>query len=156
MLDVSSITKRLSKCRYHVTPKEQSFLEKCETSELQDRLELDSNDTIAIVAYSEALETMAIKSELIDSLLIEEMSSAIDGYQETSELINSESVSRALLPKAKEVIHDCYVLTRQGTDSHEDTYRQTHEEFGYDLLQSLTHIYAKSFIRQYYLPIKTR
>ena len=53
---------------------------------------------------------MANKSGLISPLLIEEMSSAIDGCQETSEFINSECASRALLPKDKEVIRDCYIL----------------------------------------------
>lgn len=119
---------------------------------LEEPLELDSNDAVALMAYGEAIETMAIRNELIDSLLVEEMSHEIDRYRDTSESINSTRVSKALLPKAKEVIHDYYISTTKDGVSHEDTYRQTHETFDVDLLQSLTHIYARTFIRQYYCP----
>ena len=152
MMDLSAIAKRLSKLRHPDAQDKSSRVDKCGTSEVQNPLGLDSNDAIAMVAYSEVLETMSIKSELIDSMLVEELSSAIDGCQETRALINSRSVSKALLPKAKEVIHDYYVTTRQGSEHHVDTCRLTHEEFDVDLLQSLTHVYAKSFIRRYYCP----
>lgn len=36
--------------------------------------------------------------------------------------------------------------------SREDTYRQAHETFDVDLLQSLTHTSARTFIRQYSAP----
>jgi len=143
--------KRLSRHSSRLGPASASS-HACKALELHAPLELDSNDALAVMAYSEALETMAIKNELIDALLVEEMSHEIDRYRETSESADSRSVSKALLPKAKEVIHDYYVSTTKDTVSHEDTYRQAHETFDVDLLQSLTHTYARTFIRQYYCP----
>lgn len=152
MLDLPLFLKRLSRHGSHAGPAGRTLLRGCETFEPEKPLELDSNDALAVMAYGEAIETMAVKNELVDALLVEEMSHEIDRYRETSESADSTSVSKALLPKAKEVIHDYYVLTTRDAASHEDTYRQTHETFDVDLLQSLTHTYARTFIRQYYCP----
>ena len=152
MLDLPLFLKRLSRHSSRLGSASQTALRGCETFEPEKPLELNSNDALAVLAYGEAIETMAVKNELVDALLVDEMSHEIDRCRETSESTNSRSVSKALLPKAKEVIHDYYVSTTKDAVSHEDTYRQTHETFDVDLLQSLTHTYARTFIRQYYCP----
>ncbi len=152
MLGLPLFLKRLSGHGSHLESARRTSRRQCEPCGLEEPLDLDSNDAVAVMAYGEAIETMAIKNELIDSLLVEEMSHEIDRYRETGESINSTRVSEALLPKAKEVIHDYYVSTTKDGISHEDTYRESHETFDVDLLQSLTHTYARTFIRQYYCP----
>ncbi len=152
MLGLPLFLKRLSGHGSHLGSARQTPRRGGEPCGAEEPLELDSNDAVAVMAYSEAIETMAIKNDLVDSLLVEEMSHEIDRYRETGESINSTRVSEALLPKAREVIHDYYISTTKDGLSHEDTYRETHETFDVDLLQSLTHIYARTFIRQYYCP----
>lgn len=152
MLGLPLFLKRLSRHGSHPEPARQTSRREHEPCGSEEPLELDSNDAVAVMAYSEAIETMAIKNELIDSLLVEEMSHEIDRYRGTGESFSSTRVSEALLPKAKEVIHDYYISMAKDGVSHEDTYRETHETFDVDLLHSLTHIYARTFIRQYYCP----
>lgn len=152
MLHITSVIKRLALGRYNSEKADKFEKSKSIKRDSKKINTLDQNDSVAVFAYGEALENLNLNYEFIDSLLVEEMTNAIENYQESKELIDSKKLSVELLPAAKEIVHDYYTELKESNSEYAEISRSIHQECDYELLKSLTHIYAKTFIKQFYQP----
>lgn len=115
--------------------------------------EVDDNDAVAIIAYVEAIEKMAIHKELVDSILLDELKNALNGCYQPNEACNIQQIANALLPSAKGMLNRFYAESIKHAVDKEDVCHCVHEDCEVGLLKSLTHVYVKNFISKYYQPI---
>ncbi len=127
-----------------------SALGKTNVVELDQNIELDGNNALAILAYGEIIEHMDIGCELIDSLLVEEMTNILNNNRGQNELYDPQNISKSLLPTAKEVLHKYYSKYKKYSNNCEDICRCVHNECDIEFLKFITHIYARAFIKQFY------
>ena len=120
---------------------------------LNRSIEVDDNDAVAIIAYVEAIENMAISVKLIDSILFEEIKNALDSHQGLSESYNTQQIAGALLPTAKRMLDQFYLESVKHSVNREDVCHCMHQDCEIELLKFLTHIYIKNFINKYYQPM---
>lgn len=116
-------------------------------------IEVDDNDAVAIIAYVEAIEKMAIHKELVDSILLDELKSALNDCYQQHEACNIQQMAGALLPSAKGMLSRFYAESIKHSVDREDVRHCVHEDCEVELLKSLTHVYVKNFISKYYQPV---
>lgn len=110
----------------------------------------DSNDAVAIIAYVEALNHMAIEPELVDTILQQELATALAKSQGHSDTDHLDSIAQDLLPKAKELRATFYAASTKSVANCDDILHSVHEECDIQLFKSLSRIYARNFIEKYF------
>ena len=112
--------------------------------------EVNDNDAVAIIAYAEAVQNMAINSKLVDFILIQEMKNALDQLQGSKAVHDVQQVATELVPTAKKMLNRFYQESLKHSIDREDVCHCVHEDCEIELLQFLTHIYVRNFIYKYY------
>ena len=124
-----------------------------DVEDLNCSIEVDDNDAVAIIAYVEAIENMAISVKLIDSILFEEIKNTLDSHHDLNDSYNIQQIAGALLPTAKRMLDQFYLESVKHSVNREDVCHCMHQDCEVELLKFLTHIYIKNFIDKYYQPM---